>query len=112
VASLIPNATYVELPGDDHLPFVGDQDALLDEIERFLAAARTRADADRVLVTLLCVELERRPRTRTAATTAAFDGLRTVVDLVAGSGLRFTDRGMHVLAKEHKAWRVYAVRED
>ena len=37
---------------------------------------------------------------------------RTVVDLVAGSGLRFTDRGMHVLAKGHKGWRVYAVRED
>jgi class 3 adenylate cyclase len=37
---------------------------------------------------------------------------RTVVDLVAGSGLRFTDRGMHVLTKEHKGWRVYAVRED
>jgi class 3 adenylate cyclase len=36
---------------------------------------------------------------------------RTVVDLVAGSGLRFADRGMHVLAKGHKGWRVYAVRE-
>ena len=42
VASLIPNARFVELPGDDHLPFVGDQDALLDEIARFLAIARTR----------------------------------------------------------------------
>jgi pimeloyl-ACP methyl ester carboxylesterase/DNA-binding winged helix-turn-helix (wHTH) protein/class 3 adenylate cyclase len=202
VASLIPNAEFVELPGDDHLPFVGDQDALLDEIERFLAAARTRADADRVLVTLLCVELDRRPKSRTAETAAAFERLRalvadqasrfgrntvrvsddrifvvfdgparaircgcaiaaeasrsgtgvrlglhtgecdmiagvphgvvvdigsrvtalaksgevlvtrTVVDLVAGSGLRFTDRGMHVLTKEHKGWRVYAVREN
>jgi pimeloyl-ACP methyl ester carboxylesterase len=36
---------------------------------------------------------------------------RTVVDLVAGSGLRFTDRGTHALAKGHKGWRVYAVRE-
>ena len=53
VASLIPNARYVELPGDDHLPFVGDQDALLEEIERFLAAARTPVDSDRVLVTVL-----------------------------------------------------------
>jgi hypothetical protein len=26
----IPGATFVELPGDDHLPFVGDQDAMLD----------------------------------------------------------------------------------
>ena len=37
---------------------------------------------------------------------------RTVVDLVAGSGLRFADRGNHVLAKGHTGWRVYAVRED
>jgi pimeloyl-ACP methyl ester carboxylesterase/DNA-binding winged helix-turn-helix (wHTH) protein/class 3 adenylate cyclase len=202
VASLIPNATFVELPGDDHLPFVGDQDALLDEIERFLASARTPAGADRVLVTMLCVELEPRPRARTAGAAASFERLRrlvveqasrfgrntvrvsedrvfvvfdgparaircgcaiaaeagradvgvrlglhtgecdmiagvphgvvvdigsrvtalakagevlvtrTVVDLVAGSGLRFTDRGNHVLAKGHTGWRVYAVRES
>jgi class 3 adenylate cyclase len=36
---------------------------------------------------------------------------RTVVDLVAGSGLRFADRGMHTLAKGQKGWRVYAVRQ-
>ena len=35
---------------------------------------------------------------------------RTVVDLVAGSGLRFTDRGMHSLGKGHKGWRVYAAQ--
>ena len=27
---------FVELPGDDHLPFVGDQDAVVDAIEAFL----------------------------------------------------------------------------
>jgi class 3 adenylate cyclase len=37
---------------------------------------------------------------------------RTVVDLVAGSGLQFTDRGTHALAKGHKSWRVYAAREE
>ena len=37
---------------------------------------------------------------------------RTVVDLVAGSGLQFTDRGIHALAKGHKSWRVYAAREE
>jgi hypothetical protein len=36
---------------------------------------------------------------------------RTVVDLVAGSGLRFADRGSHSLGKDQKHWRVYAVRE-
>ena len=32
----IPGARMVELPGNDHLPWEGDQDALLHEIERFL----------------------------------------------------------------------------
>ena len=36
MAALIPRARYVELPGDDHLPYTGDTDRLLAEIERFL----------------------------------------------------------------------------
>jgi hypothetical protein len=36
---------------------------------------------------------------------------RTVVNLVAGSGLQFADRGAHALAKGHESWRVHASRE-
>src|SRR5262249_43635485 len=57
VASLIPDARFVELPGNDHLPFVGDQDALLDEIERFLAVTRARGESHRVLATILGARL-------------------------------------------------------
>ena len=39
VAGLIPGARFVELPGDDHLPFVGDQDAIIEEIATFLTSA-------------------------------------------------------------------------
>jgi hypothetical protein len=53
VAANIPGARYVELPGDDHLPFVGDQDAMLDEIEEFLTGARHRFEPDTVLATVL-----------------------------------------------------------
>lgn len=54
VASRIPGARFVELPGGDHLPFVGDQDALLDEIEEFLTGFRREVDLDeRVLATVL-----------------------------------------------------------
>ena len=42
VASRIPAARFVELPGDDHLPFVGDADGLLDEIETFVGQSRPR----------------------------------------------------------------------
>ena len=45
LASRIPGATFVELPGIDHLPFVGDQDALLSAIEEFLARRHERAAA-------------------------------------------------------------------
>ena len=196
VASLIPGAHFVELAGDDHLPFVGDQDALLDHIERFLTETRTRAEARQVLATILCVSMLGRDATslpiadvdrihaivaeetqRFSGTDtqreaerifAAFDGparaircgqaiaalservglpvsvglhtgecdrtggpgdglisaiaarvaslgrsgdvlvSRTVVDLVAGSRLDFTDRGIHALADGQSPRRVFA----
>jgi pimeloyl-ACP methyl ester carboxylesterase/DNA-binding winged helix-turn-helix (wHTH) protein/class 3 adenylate cyclase len=199
VAGLIPGSTYVELPGDDHLPFVGDQAALLDEIEKFLAQRRAQVDADRVLVTILCGAVSSTRRRAGSADAlnrlkqlmadraaefggggirvcddrvcVVFDGparaircgcaigaaarregfplrlglhtgecdliagvphgvvvdigsrvaalarsgevvvTRTVVDLVAGSGLHFVDRGAHSLGKDQKHWRVYAVRD-
>jgi pimeloyl-ACP methyl ester carboxylesterase/DNA-binding winged helix-turn-helix (wHTH) protein len=53
VANRIPGARFVELPGEDHLPFVGDQDRLLDEIERFVTGAPAIVPLDRVLATIL-----------------------------------------------------------
>ena len=41
VASLIPDSTFVELPGTDHLAFSEGIDALTDEIEEFLTGVRT-----------------------------------------------------------------------
>jgi pimeloyl-ACP methyl ester carboxylesterase len=55
LASHIPGASFAELPGEDHLPFVGDQDTVLDTIGQFLARARARPDSDRVLTTVLSV---------------------------------------------------------
>jgi len=53
VADRIPGAKFVELPGNDHLPFVGDQDAILDEVEEFLTGVRHRVEPDTVLATVL-----------------------------------------------------------
>src|SRR5262249_42928944 len=39
----------------DHLPFVGDQDQILDEIEEFLTGARPVREVDRVLTTILFI---------------------------------------------------------
>ena len=174
MASRIPGATFFELPGDDHLPFVGNQDEILEEIARFLSRSHQAPSAEHVLATVLAVstparaadfERVRRLFSREVAEhrgrmfdatghqlTAMFDGpgravrcgcvvaaaaarshvhvragvhigecdptdprgplidaclgiaaaaapgevlvSRTVVDLVPGSGLQFTDRGM------------------
>jgi pimeloyl-ACP methyl ester carboxylesterase len=197
VAGLIPGSEWVELPGEDHLPFVGDQDAFLDRIEDFLDRASHTPEPDRVLATVLCARVDgvgacvaAEGSNRTAWTQharkevewfrgqllqmcdglcAAFDGparaircatalassggryalrvrvglhtgecdlvageltgaarniacavgdqaapgevmvSRTVKDLVAGSGLRFDDRGIHTLDGTGADWRLFAV---
>jgi pimeloyl-ACP methyl ester carboxylesterase/DNA-binding winged helix-turn-helix (wHTH) protein len=53
VAERIPGAKFVELPGNDHLPFVGDQDAILDRVEEFLTGVRHSLEPDTVLATVL-----------------------------------------------------------
>lgn len=53
----IPGAEIVELPGVEHLPWEGDQGALLDRIERFVAGVRHDAEYDRVLGTVLFTDL-------------------------------------------------------
>ena len=58
VASKIPGSRYVEFAGDDHLPFVGNQDEILDEIERFVSGIHGSAEFDRVLATVMTVRLD------------------------------------------------------
>ena len=57
VASKIRGSKYVELPGNDHLPFVGDQDAILDEIEKFTGELQFGGTHDRVLATVMNIEI-------------------------------------------------------
>ena len=201
LAGLVPGARWIELPGEDHLPFVGDQESLLAPIERFLTGLDGRPQADRVLATILCASLDEtslggagrlaairsfqaavareveRFRGRSLQVTAdrvsvLFDGparavrcarrlseaaerlglrlraglhtgecepmlgeprglvvemgaqladeaepgtvlvSRTVVDLVAGSGLRFVERGVRALAGAVAEWPVFVVAGD
>jgi len=57
IAQHIPNAKLVELPGNDHLPWVGDSDVLLDEVQEFLTGVRRGAEPDRVLATVLFTDI-------------------------------------------------------
>ena len=206
MAERIPGAKYVELPGADHPPWVGNADTILDEVEEFLTGVRRGSDPDRVLATVMFTDIvdatrraaelgDRRWRdlleshhamvreqlvkfrgreidTAGDGFLAAFDGparavraacriagdvkrlgleiraglhtgecevmgpklggiavhigarvaalgsagevlvSSTVRDLVAGSGLRFEDRGMHALKGVPGEWHLFAVGKD
>jgi class 3 adenylate cyclase/pimeloyl-ACP methyl ester carboxylesterase len=81
VAGCIPGARFVELPGAYHITFLGDHDALVDEIEEFLTGARPAPETDRVLATVL------------------------FTDIVGSTGLaaRLTDRRWSELLVDHRA---------
>ena len=57
IAAHIPGAKYVELPGEDHFAWIGDADAVLDEVEEFLTGARQVPEPDRVLATVLFTDI-------------------------------------------------------
>ena len=204
LAEHIPGARYLELPGKDHIPFVGDNAGeIADAIQEFLTGSRGSVEIDRVLATVLFTDIVgstekaaalgdsrwrkllddhhvtirrnlTRFRGREVKTTgdgifATFDGpargvrcacaiaeeirplgidvraglhtgecemmgddvggiavhigarvaslagagevlvSRTVKDLVAGSGLRFADRGSRTLKGVPGDWQIYAV---
>jgi pimeloyl-ACP methyl ester carboxylesterase len=58
MAQQIRGAHFVSFPGVDHFFWVGDQDQLLDEIERFVAQVRgDEADLDRILATVMFTDI-------------------------------------------------------
>jgi pimeloyl-ACP methyl ester carboxylesterase len=57
IASQIPGARLVELEGEDHFPWVGDSDAVLDEVEEFLTGERRAFEPDRVLATVMFTDI-------------------------------------------------------
>ena len=58
LAKNIPGARLIELPGEDHLSFVGDNaDQIADAIEEFLTGSRAPVSLDRVLATVLFTDI-------------------------------------------------------
>ena len=79
MAERIRGAKLVELPGDDHLPYVGDQDAILDEIQEFLTGVRHGPDADRVLATVLFTDIVGSTRRRPSSATGGGCSCSTLI---------------------------------
>jgi hypothetical protein len=56
LARHLPNVKYVELPGENHIPFV-DGDDILEEVREFLTGVREPEAPDRVLATVLFTDI-------------------------------------------------------
>ena len=57
IASKIPNAKLVEVPGRDHFFWAGDHEPLLEEIEEFVTGMRGSAEPDRIVATVLFTDI-------------------------------------------------------
>jgi pimeloyl-ACP methyl ester carboxylesterase/class 3 adenylate cyclase len=57
MASQMPNATFVEMPGDAHLFWAVDPQPFVDEIEEFMTGYRMSATPERVLATVLFTDI-------------------------------------------------------
>jgi len=57
MAEQIPGARRVELPGQDHFPWAGDTDAIVEEVRAFLTGTRVAEDPDRVLATVMFTDV-------------------------------------------------------
>jgi hypothetical protein len=58
LAEHIPGAHWVELAGEDHLPFVGDPEQILDAVDRFVSELEETPPPPRVLATLLFIRTD------------------------------------------------------
>jgi class 3 adenylate cyclase len=58
LAERIPGARLFEVPGRDHLPYVGDNaDDIVDEIQEFVTGSRGAIEPDRVLATVMFTDI-------------------------------------------------------
>jgi pimeloyl-ACP methyl ester carboxylesterase len=94
MAARIAHARYVELPSDDHLPWLADVDAIVAEIERFVAEPNPAMEPDRVLVTVMVAE--RRPSRGDGAAGDFREAARS--EILRFRGRMLSEGGLMILA--------------
>jgi pimeloyl-ACP methyl ester carboxylesterase/DNA-binding CsgD family transcriptional regulator len=82
LAERIPSASYVELPGSDHRPWLGDVDAIVDAVEVFMTGHRSR------------------PRRHTTIGVDALSRREREVALLASRGLTATEIAGHLFVSK------------
>jgi pimeloyl-ACP methyl ester carboxylesterase/DNA-binding CsgD family transcriptional regulator len=80
VAEAVPGAVWLELPGADHLPWTGDTDTLVGEIEQFLTGQRLSQPSDRVLAAILACDLLVSQRAASQLGKSGFDEARSAFE--------------------------------
>jgi len=59
MAQQIPGSTFLELPGSDHLPYIGDTEPILAAAQEFLTGMRPVPSSERILATVLFTDIVR-----------------------------------------------------
>ena len=57
LADHIPGARFVEVEGQDHVPYLGDQKPILEVIEEFLTGERRQPEEERILSSILFTDI-------------------------------------------------------
>jgi pimeloyl-ACP methyl ester carboxylesterase len=59
LAANVPNAKYVELPGENHIPLYEPEivDRIVGEVEEFLTGSRSEVEIDRILATVMFTDI-------------------------------------------------------
>ena len=96
MADQIPGALRVELPGQDHFPWAGDTDAIVEEVRAFLTGTRIAEEPDRVLATVMFTDVVE------STGTAAALGDRRWTDLL--------DAHDHAIRRELEAFRGHEIK--
>jgi class 3 adenylate cyclase len=93
MAERIPDARLVELPGEEHLPFFGDQDAVLVLAEQFLTGTAPAVESDRVVLTVVFTDIVDSTATATRLGDRRWEHLLAEHDeVVRGALTRFRGR--------------------
>ncbi|WP_457153847.1 adenylate/guanylate cyclase domain-containing protein, partial [Mesorhizobium sp. P5_C1] len=77
LAERIPHAEFRLLPGNDHIPWYGDQDELIGQVEEFVTGTRMTAKPGRALMTLLMTDIVDSTKTLSAV---GDDRWRTILE--------------------------------
>ena len=85
LAGQIPDAKFVEYPGDDHVFWSGDVEEFLGDIEEFVTGSRDRSsiEIERILATVLFTDIVDSTRSAAAMGDQAWRGLLDHHDAIA-----------------------------